>query len=89
MLVDLLDQPDVPYQPVHRADAAHGQSAIPVAQFVVNVAGLEQRSGLRDPIPRLQASLDSLLALAEKLSSDLVHSKCPPSRLVMFWSTRH
>src|SRR3990172_9419398 len=78
MPIDRFDQPRVPHQPMHGADAATRQSAHAVTVLVLDVTRAVHRRRLRRPRPGLQPLLDPLFATRQFLMSTCAHSKCPP-----------
>ena len=76
--IDRLDQPRVPRQLMHDADAATLQSAHAVTVLVLDVTRGVHRRGLRRPRPGLQPLRDPLFATRQFVMSTCAHSKCPP-----------
>jgi len=70
-----VDQANAPGQKVEGADAAVGQAANPVRNFVMNVAGREHGLIEIGHDCLIQASLDATLAVGEFSPYDLFHSK--------------
>ena len=73
--VDGVDQAELPGQEVDGADAAVGDAAAAVADFVVDVAGGEHGSGAVAEVGLVEASLDPALAAGQFLAYLGVHSK--------------
>ncbi len=74
--VDRLDEAGAPGKQVHGPDPALGQTASPIGQLVVDVAGGEHRGGLIAPFPRAKPVFNSALASGKLLTCNGVHSKC-------------
>jgi len=75
VVVQRLDQPDLPGQQMHRPDAAAAYPPRPVGHLVMNVAGREHRPPRIGRRPCAEPTLNSFLALSQSLSCNGVHSK--------------
>src|ERR1700677_4738103 len=76
-LIDLRDQPELLDHQMHRAYSTAVHSANPCGHVIMNVAGAHHRLGLIAPAPIvIQATFNSLLAVADNLGVFSLHSKC-------------
>ena len=74
-LVDGLDQAGPTSEGVDGTDAADGDAAAAVGDFIMNVAGGHHGLGAIAELRLVQTALDAALAVSQFLSYDRVHSK--------------